>query len=146
MINKPFVTRISRSEAETMIIASELAKKVKPPVFIRLSGNLGAGKTVFAKGFAEGMGIDAKKIKSPTYTFVREYEVKAGRLYHFDFYRIEDLDDLMSETLREIFDKKNAIILMEWPEHVKRILPKGSLQVKFDYIDEKTRKITFSHD
>jgi|WetSurMetagenome_2_1015567.scaffolds.fasta_scaffold184668_2 tRNA threonylcarbamoyladenosine biosynthesis protein TsaE len=143
---KPSVTYISGSEPETMKIAAELARSVKAPVFICLRGNLGAGKTVFAKGFAHGLGIDAKRIKSPTYTFVREYKVKRNKLYHFDFYRIEDLDDLMSETLREIFEKKNAIILMEWPEHVSRILPEGSKEVRIEYVDETTRKITVSDD
>ena len=143
---KSTFTVISRSEAETMKIAEDLAGRVKAPVFICLRGGLGCGKTVFAKGFAGSLGIAGKKIKSPTYTFVREYKIGRKKLYHFDFFRIENLDDLMTVELREIFEKKNAIILMEWPERIKEILPAGAREVLFEYVDEKTRKITLTND
>ena len=143
---KTRVTLVSGSEKETMEIASDLAKNVKAPAFICLRGELGAGKTVFAKGFARSLGISEKRIKSPTYTFVREYKVKRNKLYHFDFFRIEKPDDLMTETVREIFERKNAIIIMEWPEHVRQILPPGSKEIRFEYVDENTRKITITDD
>jgi tRNA threonylcarbamoyladenosine biosynthesis protein TsaE len=135
-------TYISNSEKETMKIAATIAKNLRTPAFLCLHGNLGAGKTVFAKGLAKSLGIDDKKIKSPTYTFVREYKTPKGILYHFDFYRIESLDDLMAETAREIFDKKNAIILVEWPEHIKEILPAKRTEIVFEYTGENTREIT----
>jgi tRNA threonylcarbamoyladenosine biosynthesis protein TsaE len=88
------------------------------------------------------LGINGKQIKSPTYTFVREYKTGKKKLYHFDFYRVESADDLMAESLREIFDDKNAIILIEWPDRIAEFLPENRLNLNFEYLDEKTRRIT----
>ena len=134
-------TYLSHSEEETRNIACNLGKSVKSPAFICLTGNLGSGKTVFAKGLAEAFGIENHKIKSPTYTFVREYRAGKIYFYHFDFYRIEAADDLMRRDLEEIFSRKNAIIVMEWPDHVKDILPLERIDVKFEYVDETTRRL-----
>jgi tRNA threonylcarbamoyladenosine biosynthesis protein TsaE len=133
----------SLSEKETMDLAKRLAKKVKAPVFICLKGGLGSGKTVFAKGFAEGLGINPLSVKSPTYTFVREYKIKSGKFYHFDFYRIEEMDDLMANTIREIFDSKNALFLIEWAENIPEMLPEKKCEILFRYIGENERELTF---
>jgi tRNA threonylcarbamoyladenosine biosynthesis protein TsaE len=137
---------LSGSEKETMALAAAIASVPGQTGIICLSGGLGSGKTVFAKGFASALGINEKKIKSPTYTFVREYKLGKKRLYHFDFYRIESADDLMAENLREIFDDRNAIILIEWPERIAELLPKKKIGIGFEYIDEKTRRITVSNE
>lgn len=139
-------THLSHSEEETRRIARDLGSGVKAPAFICLIGNLGSGKTVFAKGLAEAFGIHRDKIKSPTYTFVRQYRAGKIDFYHFDFYRIEAADDLMKRDLEEIFARKNAVIVMEWADHVKDILPDGRIEVNFKYADAFTRKITMSHD
>lgn len=137
-------TYLSRSEAETRQIAANLGKNMKAPVFICLNGNLGSGKTVFAKGLAQAFGIENDKIKSPTYTFVRQYKAKKDVFYHFDFYRIEAADDLMRRDLEEIFSAKNAVIVIEWADHVRGILPDKRIEVKFEYVDGTTRKLSIS--
>ena len=90
----------SRSEEESFRIAEELGKKAKAGEIYCLEGELGVGKTVFAKGFAKGLGIDAV-IDSPTFNIVKEYQ---GRfvLYHFDVYRIEDIDELLEIGFEEM--------------------------------------------
>jgi tRNA threonylcarbamoyladenosine biosynthesis protein TsaE len=136
----------SHSEKETMALAAGLAGKVDVPAFICLTGGLGSGKTVFAKGFAEGLGIPPESIKSPTYTFMRKYKIGRKHLYHFDFYRIESADDLMENDLREIFEQKNAYFLIEWPERIAELLPKERHEIKFEYAGEDEREITFEND
>ena len=133
---------ISNSEAETRNFAASFAKKLHLPAFFCLYGDLGSGKTVFSKGFAEALGLDPKTIKSPTYTFVRSYKIGKNYLYHFDFYRIQDLDDVMARDLEEIFEQKNAIILVEWPERIMKLLPEKRIELFFEYKDLNTRFIT----
>jgi len=138
-------TFISNSEAETRQIAADFARSAnsKIPVFVCLYGNLGSGKTVFTKGIAEGLGIPAAQIKSPTYTFVRQYRHGKIHFYHFDFYRIEDTDDLMAQDLLEIFSQKNAFIVIEWPEKVAGLIPSNHRAVRFSYKSDNQRTIIF---
>lgn len=132
----------SKSEAQTRQIALQIGQKLSPPSILCLYGDLGSGKTVFTKGIAKALGIPEREIKSPTYTLVREYKTKKLHFYHFDFYRIEALDDLMLQNLQEIFQQPNAIIVIEWPERLKEALPAKRLDLKFEYINENSRQIT----
>ncbi len=135
-------TIISSSEKSTLQYAKELARKSKTPLCICLYGNLGAGKTVFSKGFAEGLGIPPREIKSPTYTLIRKYHFGKKLLYHCDFYRIQEPDDVMGSDLEEMFLQKNAFIIIEWPERIEKLLPKKRQNIHFEYKDENTRVIT----
>src|SRR5438128_11495168 len=103
---------ISNSEQETYKIASDLAKSLPMPAHILLYGVLGAGKTVFAKGLAEGFGItDVDEVSSPTFTLINQYAGRV-RIYHIDLYRIETgaLDGL---GLEEIFDDSKAEVIID---------------------------------
>jgi tRNA threonylcarbamoyladenosine biosynthesis protein TsaE len=133
---------ITRSERETMEFAESLCKSLKMPSIVCLKGQLGSGKTVFVKGFAHALGLDRKAIKSPTYTYVRQYKIKGGFLYHFDFYRISELDDLMSHELKELLARKNAYFLIEWPEKLNKLEIPGRIDINIDYLNEKERIIT----
>lgn len=133
----------SSSEQQTKKIAKKMAKKLKTPAFVCLYGDLGSGKTVFAKGFAEGLGIPAKQIKSPTFTFVRSYKMGRRHFYHFDFYRIESIDDLLANDLHEIFHQKNAYFVIEWAERIEPLLPRKKIKVRFEYIAPSIRKLSF---
>ncbi len=151
-------TIVSTSEKQTLDYAKNLGEKTKTPLCICLYGDLGFGKTVFSKGFAEGLGIPAKSIKSPTYTLIRKYpiggrEAVAGRapsktgsrgklFYHCDFYRIQEPDDVLAADLEEIFQQKNAVVLIEWPERIEKLLPSKRTNITFEYKDENTRIIT----
>ena len=146
-------TIISTSEKQTLKVASKWAKtwskqlsKAPGALCICLYGDLGAGKTTFSKGFAQGLGIPAKQIKSPTYTLIRSYKIGKNQLYHCDFYRITAPDDVISADLQEIFHQKNAIVLIEWPERIEAPLPKNSNQrinLYFEYKNPTTRIINY---
>ncbi|MBU1954098.1 tRNA (adenosine(37)-N6)-threonylcarbamoyltransferase complex ATPase subunit type 1 TsaE [Patescibacteria group bacterium] len=137
-------TFISSSPAQTRKIAATLADNPHANRIICLYGDLGTGKTVFAKGFAAELGVKESEIKSPTYTFVRRYSIGKKHLYHFDFYRIEAPDDLIAHDLEEIFGEKNAYIIIEWPERMNNALSVKHTRVELEYINEKKRKITIS--
>lgn len=132
---------ISTSERQTKDLAGNLAGKTPSPRIICLYGDLGSGKTIFVKGFAEGLGFDEKSIKSPTYTFLQTHKLKNKILHHFDFYRVETADDVMRHDLQEIFEQ-DAYFLIEWPDRIRKLLPKDRIDVKLEYIDQNTRKIT----
>ncbi len=123
----------SVSVKDTWRIASEIAATAKPGDIFCLRGELGAGKTVFAQGFARGMGYDGE-VTSPTFTLVHEYI--GGRLpvYHFDLYRLENGNALEGLGYEEYF-YGNGVCLVEWPERADGLIPEGAAQViiKADY-------------
>ena len=133
---------ISNSVKETQQFAKKIAEETQKYRFICLRGDLGAGKTTFVKGFVEAFGINKEQVKSPTYTYLKEYDIGKKKLYHFDFYRLEQLDDLMAHDLSEIFMKRNTIFLMEWAERIEQILPNKRIDIQIEYINENTRKLT----
>lgn len=119
---------------------------------IALVGNLGAGKTTFAQGFAEGLGVK-EKIQSPTFVILKEYEIHRHKIskscfknfYHIDCYRLKNEKDAKTIGLEEILKNPENLVLIEWAERVKKILPKKQLIiVKFFHINEETRKIVFN--
>lgn len=138
---------ITNNTQETMDLAKKIANKIdeyKPKVLC-LEGNLGTGKTIFVKGFCDFYGIGEQIVKSPTYTYYRLYSSENHEIYHFDYYRLTELDEIVEHELLEIIDKENAIILIEWPEKVKNILPKGTVIINFSYLKEQNkRKIEFA--
>lgn len=143
-------TVISESPATTHNIAKLLASESPPFKIICLFGDLGSGKTEFAKGYAKACGIEEKKIKSPTFTYFRQYdlntgpkaETQSGTLYHFDFYRIENVDDLIIHEVEEILSRKNITAIIEWPERILEFLPKNRVELYLEYLGENRRKIT----
>jgi len=131
---------ISQSEQQTYAVAKELAHKTKIPAHILLYGDLGAGKTVFAKGLADGFGVtDVDDVSSPTFTLINQY-VGRVRIYHIDLYRIETgaLDGL---GLEEIFEDHNAAVIVEWADRMGRFETPGAVRVFLSYVDDHTRKI-----
>lgn len=108
------------SPEETFSFAKDFAKSLKPGEIICMYGDLGAGKTLFAKGVAEGLGVE-DHVSSPTFTIVNEYE---GRLpfYHFDVYRISDPDEVY-ETGFEDYINGEGVCLIEWAELIEEIIP-----------------------
>lgn len=111
----------SNSESDTRAIAARLAAELQPGAVLLLSGDLGAGKTAFTKGLAEGLGIDAADVTSPTFTLVHEYRGGRLPLIHVDLYRLEraDLDEIG-------FDQDLAamgVTAVEWSERLSRQIP-----------------------
>ena len=128
----------SGSEAESFQLAKKLGEKAKKGEIYCLEGELGTGKTVFAKGFAKGLEIE-EIVDSPTFTIVKEYRGRE-KLYHFDVYRIEDIEELQEIGFSEMISG-DAICLIEWasqieeeiPENAKWITIEKDLEKGFDY-------------
>jgi tRNA threonylcarbamoyladenosine biosynthesis protein TsaE len=121
------VTHTSNSEAETRAIAARLAADLAPGDVLLLSGDLGAGKTAFVRGLAEGLGIDAGEVTSPTFTLVHEYHGGRLPLIHVDLYRLDraDLDEIgLDDDLAG-----RGIMAIEWAERLVRLVP-GAIQVE----------------
>ncbi len=135
---------ISHKPGETFEYAREMAVEASPGAIIGLVGDLGAGKTIFAKGFAAGLGID-EPVTSPTFTIVCEYRDGRIPLYHFDMYRIEDADELF-EIGWEEYLYGDGICLAEWADMVTAELPLETVIVTIDRVagDEDLREITVS--
>ncbi|MFA5755183.1 MAG: tRNA (adenosine(37)-N6)-threonylcarbamoyltransferase complex ATPase subunit type 1 TsaE [Candidatus Paceibacterota bacterium] len=133
------VEYFSESLKETKEIGKSLAKEKKR--IIMFKGELGAGKTSFIQGFASGLGLN-QKITSPTFIIMNKYPLKGKKSFcHFDFYRINNKKELDSIPLKEIFEDKNNIICIEWPEIVKSIIPQEVVKIEIIPIDENKRKI-----
>ncbi len=115
------------SEKETYELAKNLAMNMKEPKVVCLNGDLGVGKTVFAKGFAKGLGID-EDITSPTFTIVQSYKGIDMNLHHFDVYRISDISE-MDEIGYEEYFFDNAICLIEWSKLIEEIIPSDAIEV-----------------
>lgn len=120
------LTYISKSDKETKEIAVKLAKTTKGNVFA-LTGELGAGKTTFAQGFAKGLGIK-EKIISPTFVLIKQYRIPNTDkiFYHIDLYRLEDTNHLNDLNLKDILNNKENVVLIEWAEKIEKLLPKKS--------------------
>ena len=125
----------SESEQNTFEIAKELGKKVMPGEIYLLEGDLGGGKTVFAKGFACGLGI-AEPITSPTFTIIQEYDEGRIPLYHFDVYRIADVEEMYELGYEGYFFGEGGC-LIEWASRIQDILPKDCYQITIEKNLEK---------
>ena len=129
---------ISRSREETLAFASEYAKSLRAGDVVILDGEMGAGKTVFAKGVAQGLGID-EEVTSPTYAYMNDYD---GRLFHYDCYRIESVAQAEQLGLADYLDM-GGICLVEWAQNIAPLLPKVCKRVCIRKINEEEREIEF---
>lgn len=137
---------ISRNERETIDFAKNFAQNLKGGEVIALSGDLGAGKTAFTKGLAEYFQIK-QKITSPTFVFMKVYDTKKlkdiKKLVHVDAYRLDDKQDFSPIGIQEYLGDKNVVSVIEWPERLKKIIPKNSLKIQLKYLDENSREISY---
>jgi tRNA threonylcarbamoyladenosine biosynthesis protein TsaE len=134
-------TFLSRSEEETEARGAALARELGPGAVVLLCGDLGAGKTVFSRGFARGLGV-TEPVSSPTYTIVQEYELPTGsRLYHMDLYRIGDEHAALGFGVDEFLNEPGAISLVEWPERIRGLLPDTAVRVELRHRSESEREI-----
>jgi tRNA threonylcarbamoyladenosine biosynthesis protein TsaE len=137
---------ISHSEAETEKTAFELAQSLSPGCVLTLNGDLGAGKTVFARGFARGLGV-TEAVSSPTYTIAQEYALPGGkRLYHLDLYRISSAESALAFGVDEFFDDPKAFALVEWPERIGNVIPDDAIKISIRHLDENRREISINVD
>ena len=132
----------TNSADETRELAARIAAETPNGTVFALDGNLGAGKTVFASGFARGLGI-TEPVSSPTFTIVQEYPRANGMFFHLDLYRIDNPDAALAFGIDEFLYASDAISLVEWPERIDGLFPPGTIRVAIERTDrEETRKIT----
>ena len=119
----------SKDEMDTLSLAQNIESEKFPNMIICLNGELGTGKTVFVKGFAQALGID-ETITSPTFTIVNEYIKNDIKIYHFDVYRLVDSSEFYAIGGEEYFE--NGICIIEWGEIIEDALPNTYIHIKFD--------------
>lgn len=129
----------SYSVLETEQIASNFAKTLQKGDVIAFRGNLGAGKTAFVRGLAAGLSV-AGEVSSPTFALVHEYTGDTVTLYHFDMYRINDFEDLYSTGFFDYLET-DAILAIEWSEQIQQVLPKHTITVEIQYVNDQERTI-----
>lgn len=129
---------ISRSREDTLSFASEYAKTLRAGDVVILDGEMGAGKTVFAKGVAKGLGIE-DEVTSPTYAYMNDYD---GRLFHYDCYRIESVAQAEQLGLGDYLEM-GGICLVEWAQNIAPLLPRVCKRVCIRKINEEEREIEF---
>ena len=130
---------IIRSEQEMLDFGKSYAEKLQAPAVIELVGDVGAGKTTFVRGLAQGIGIK-EPLSSPSFTISRFYQGEKYTLTHYDFYRLED-PGLMAEDLAESIADENNITIIEWGQSIADILPLDHKVIDIKYIDENTREL-----
>ena len=131
----------THSADETQALGKKLAESLRPGDVIAYFGDLGAGKTAFTRGIAEGLGV-SEQVTSPTYTIVNEYMSGRLPLFHFDMYRLSSADDLFDIGWEDYLDR-GGVCAVEWSENVTEAM-EGAVSVTIDVLGENTRRITIS--
>lgn len=140
---------ISRSDQETFALGQKIANLVannREVSLVCLYGELGSGKTTFVQGMAKSLGIK-QLVPSPTFIIVRQYKIKVNRFtsfFHIDLYRLENKQEITNLGLSDIFSDSHNIIVVEWAEKLGTLKPKQRIDIKFDFVNENTRRINIS--
>ncbi len=144
--NKKYITE---SAGETQKIGADFAKKIlglqikDRAVVVGLEGDLGSGKTTFLQGFAKGLGIK-EKILSPTFVIMKRFKMPRGKNFvHIDTYRINQPEEILEIGFKEIIENPKNIVAVEWPEKIKKYLPKDAIFIKFKFVEKEKREIIF---
>lgn len=149
----------TKNYKETQELGKKLAKEIlnlpkkKTATVLGLSGNLGGGKTTFLQGFFKGLGIK-EKVLSPTFVIMKRFQIllvvkstlsrdfSDRCFYHFDCYRLNKPEEILELSFEKIIKNPQNIVAIEWPEKIKKYLPKETIFINFKFIDEKTRELT----
>jgi len=133
------------SEAETIEIARKVSETLKPGSLLALHGDLGAGKSVFARAVMRAMGVRDQALPSPTFAIIQEYEGRGCCLAHMDWYRLEGIDELEAIGVRE-YMQPPWICLIEWSERAPELLPPDAIHISLVCVDDdpETRLIEVS--
>jgi len=141
----------THSTEETQKLAAKLVEELSDnesstSVVVGLSGDLGAGKTTFVQGIAKALGIE-DRITSPTFILQKLYDLTGNKrfkkLVHVDAYRLESEDEMNAFEWLESINNKDNLIFVEWPEKIKKAMPKDTVFIDFVFVDENTRNIIF---
>ncbi len=130
----------TKSPAKTKRLGERIGKLLLPGDVIALTGELGSGKTILTKGIARGMGIKGDPVRSPSFVLIKEYPGKVP-LFHFDLYRLKKPEELNTIGYEEYFSGKGVVVI-EWVERVKNLLPEEYLKIKISFLKENERKFS----
>jgi tRNA threonylcarbamoyladenosine biosynthesis protein TsaE len=134
---------VSSSPEETMDIGRQLAPRLRAPVLVLLSGDLGSGKTTIAKGIISGLGVAREEeVTSPTFTLVHVFRNHV-RVYHVDLYRVESFHDLESLALEDAFAEP-AVVIIEWAERFTLRTDWPQVTIHLEHVEADTRRITIT--
>lgn len=137
------------SHKQTQMLGEKVAEELletlpgKSAVVLGLKGNLGGGKTTFLQGFAKGLGIK-EKVLSPTFVILKRFQVPGFRFtdfYHIDCYRIKNEKDILELGFEDIIKDARNVVAIEWPERIKKVLPKNTITIDFKFISKNKREI-----
>lgn len=132
------------SEQETKFLAAKLGARLKGGEVFELIGDVGAGKTTFVKGLAQGLAID-DDVQSPSFTISRTYDARDGlQLVHYDFYRLQD-PGIMANELQEVVNDPTTVTVIEWADIVEGVLPEHRISLQFEAPSENTRRVTITN-
>ena len=131
--------RECHSVEETQKFASEFSKTIEAGAIISLNGNLGAGKTTFAQGFARGMGVK-QHVGSPTFKLVSEYFGEKMRLFHVDCYRLSGIEDFLNMGGENLLLPANGVCLFEWASVIQGVLPDNTIIIDFIRFKDNSNK------
>ena len=137
-----FGTFTTKNEEETLSLGVCLAEHLAKGSIIALTGQLGAGKTCFAKGLARGLGVE-EQVTSPTYTIISEYKGKEFKICHIDAYRLGGSEDFSMMGGEEVIFGEDVSII-EWSEIIKDIIPEYAIKVNIKIMDNEERQIEIS--
>ena len=134
------IIKLTHSKEETMQLAKSIADKLPNGITLTFSGDLGAGKTTFVRGLAEGLGIK-EVVQSPTFNIMKIY-LKGNRpLIHIDAYRLADIDTDIG--LDEYIGYETGITVIEWPMYIQKLIPDYSIEVEISNVGDDNRQIKF---
>ena len=134
------IIKITNSKEETIELGNSLAKKLPSGITLTFSGDLGAGKTTFVRGIAQGLNIQ-EVVQSPTFNIMKIYLKGDRPLIHIDAYRLADIDTDIG--LDEYIGYETGITVIEWPMYIQRLIPENSLQVEIHNLGDDKREIKF---
>ncbi|MDD4909478.1 MAG: tRNA (adenosine(37)-N6)-threonylcarbamoyltransferase complex ATPase subunit type 1 TsaE [Candidatus Omnitrophica bacterium] len=133
---------ITNSEKETFDLGRKLAARLKKGDIVALEGELGAGKTIFVKGVAAGLGFDRDKVVSSSFVLIREYKAKLP-LHHFDLYRLKNKCEFADLGYEEYFFG-DGVCLVEWADKAREFIPPRAIRISFKVAGKDKRKIEYS--
>lgn len=135
---------ITKNNNETIRFGKEFAKKLTGGEVIALTGDLGSGKTTFTQGLAKGLKVK-NNITSPTFVLLKNYHGKIKdtiiELVHIDAYRVQNVEDIKSAGIEDYLNRKDIIMVIEWAENIKEILPKKIININFKNIDDDSENL-----
>ena len=131
---------VTEAPQETLALARRFASLLKPGSVVGLLGEMGAGKTHFVKGVVEGLGGDPAQVDSPTFAIINAYQARLP-VYHVDCYRLESEEEAWIAGVETCFDGR-AVSLIEWPEHIDRLLPGNAIYIRLAHVAEEKRRFT----